>query len=49
MTTDELVRKFRSYVDGFISAAAIDSVVEGVLHFDKVDDFGSIMRQLIRG
>ncbi|HSV82111.1 MAG TPA: MmgE/PrpD family protein [Ramlibacter sp.] len=48
MTTDELVRKFRTFVDGFLPAAAIDSVVDGVLNLEKVADFGSIMRQLVR-
>lgn len=48
MTTDELVQKFRSYVDGFIPTATANSVVDAVLHLDEVEDFGAIMRQLIR-
>ena len=39
MTTDELVLKFRSNADGIISAASIDSVVDGVLNLEKVCRF----------
>jgi 2-methylcitrate dehydratase PrpD len=48
MTTDELVAKFRSNAEGIIPAASIDSVVDGVLNLEKVGDFASIMRQLVR-
>ena len=48
MTTDELVLKFRNNAEGIIPAANIDSVVDGVLHLDKVQDFRAIMRQLAR-
>lgn len=48
MTTEELVLKFRSFVDGIIPAASIDSVVDQVLNLEQVTDFGAIMRQLVR-
>lgn len=48
MTTDELVRKFRTFVDGVLPAATIDKVVDGVLHLEEVEDFGTIMRELVR-
>jgi 2-methylcitrate dehydratase PrpD len=48
MSTEELVRKFRTFVDGILPVAVIDKVVDRVLHLEEVDDFGSIMRQLVR-
>jgi 2-methylcitrate dehydratase PrpD len=48
MTTDELVLKFRSNADGIIPTASIDAVVDGVLNLEKVADFRTIMRQLVR-
>jgi len=48
LSTDDLVRKFRSYVSGILSAKAIDSVVDATLNLEKVGDFGTVMRQLVR-
>jgi len=48
MTTDELVQKFRNNAEGIILAGSIDNVVDAVLNLDKVQDFASIMRQLVR-
>ena len=48
MTTDELVLKFRNNADGIIPAANIDRVVDGVLHLEKVENFGAIMGLLAR-
>ena len=48
MTTDELVHKFRTFVDGILPAATIDQVIDNVLHLEQVDDFGTIMRALVR-
>jgi len=49
MTTEELVRKFRTFVDGILPGAAIDQVVDSVLHLERVDDFGTVMRLLALG
>jgi hypothetical protein len=48
MTTEELVGKFRTFVDGILPAATINAVLEQLLHLEQVDDFGAIMRQLVR-
>ena len=48
MTTEELVRKFRTFVEGILPTSAIDTVVDNVLHLEQVDDFGAIMRLLVR-
>lgn len=48
MTTEELVRKFRTFVDGILPPAIIDKVLDSVLHLEQVDDFGTIMRLLVR-
>lgn len=48
MTTEELVRKFRQFVDGILPAATIDTVLDALLHLEQVDDFGEIMRLLAR-
>jgi 2-methylcitrate dehydratase PrpD len=47
MATDELVAKFRSYVDGLVPAATVDSVIDSVLHLEQVADFADVMRKLI--
>ncbi|HSV79421.1 MAG TPA: MmgE/PrpD family protein [Ramlibacter sp.] len=47
MSTEELVRKFRSYVDGLVPAATIDSVTDSVLNLEKVSDFAAVMRSLV--
>lgn len=46
MSTDELVAKFRGFVDGLVPAATLDRVVDAVLHLEQVADFGDVMRQL---
>ena len=46
MSTDELAAKFRYNARGVISQASIDSVVDQVLHLEKVTDFAAVMRQL---
>lgn len=48
MTTEELVGKFRQFVDGILPAPTIDRVIDAVLHLEQVDDFGEIMRLLVR-
>ncbi len=48
MTTEELVRKFRTFVEGILSDATIDDVVNSVLNLEQVEDFGTIMRMLVR-
>ncbi|HSV81155.1 MAG TPA: MmgE/PrpD family protein [Ramlibacter sp.] len=48
MSTEELVGKFRTFVDGILPAATIDQVLDRLLHLEAVDDFGAIMRQLVR-
>lgn len=47
MSTEELVRKFRSFVAGVVPAATIDSVIDCVLNLEKVPDFAAIMRTLV--
>ena len=47
MTTEELVHKFRRNADGVLPAANIDSVVDSLLNLEYIDDFASVMRQLI--
>jgi 2-methylcitrate dehydratase PrpD len=47
MTTDELVAKFRSYVDGLVPAATVDNVIDSVLHLETVPDFAAVMRKLV--
>ncbi|MES2484132.1 MAG: MmgE/PrpD family protein [Pseudomonadota bacterium] len=46
MTTDELVDKFRRFVDGILPAAFIDRVLDAVLNLERVEDFGQVMRLL---
>lgn len=46
MSTDELASKFRYNARGVISQASIDSVLDQVLHLEKVADFAAVMRQL---
>ncbi len=48
MTTDELVAKFRAFVDGLLPPAAIDRAVDSVLNLEEVEDFGTVMRQFVR-
>jgi hypothetical protein len=48
MTTDELIGKFRTFVDGLLPAAAIDRAVDTVLNLENVDDFGTVIRQFVR-
>lgn len=48
MSTGELVAKFRSFVDGILPAATIEQVLEQVLDLEKVEDFGAVMRMLVR-
>lgn len=48
MQTDELVRKFRTFVDGILPPMTIDKVVDSVLHLEEVDNFGELMRELVR-
>ena len=48
LSTEELVAKFRAFVDGILSPAAQDRVVEQVLGLEKVDDFGAVMRGLVK-
>ena len=48
MSTDELTHKFRTFVDGILPQTSIDRVVDNVLHLEQVDDFGTIMRLLVR-
>lgn len=47
MTTDELVAKFRAFVDGVVAPATIDNVVDRILHLEEVQDFGEVMRALV--
>lgn len=48
MTTDELVLKFRTFVDEILSPTAIDKVVNSVLHLEEIDDFSTVMALLVR-
>ena len=48
MTTDELVGKFRTFVDGLLPAATVDRVVDSVLNLEQVDDFGTVIHQFVR-
>lgn len=48
MSTEELVRKFRTFVDGILPVATIDHVVDSVLHVEQIEDFSAVMRQLVR-
>lgn len=47
MTTDELVAKFRSYVDGLVPAATVDNIIDSVLHLEQVADFATVMPKLV--
>lgn len=47
MSNDELVQKFRSYVDGLVPTAVIDSVIDDLLHLERVPDFSAVMRKLV--
>lgn len=48
MTNDELAAKFRAFVDGLLPAATIEQVIDSVLNLEHVEDFGSVMRLLVR-
>ncbi|KAB0641629.1 2-methylcitrate dehydratase [Burkholderia stagnalis] len=48
MTTDELVGKFRTFVDALLPAATVDRIVDSVLNLEHVDDFGTVIRQFVR-
>ncbi|MDR5752419.1 MULTISPECIES: MmgE/PrpD family protein [unclassified Caballeronia] len=48
MTTEELVGKFRTFVDGILPSATMDQVVDSVLHLEQVEDFGAVMSLLGR-
>ncbi|MCG7400308.1 MmgE/PrpD family protein [Caballeronia zhejiangensis] len=47
MSTEELVCKFRNFVDGLVSPAAANSVIDSVLNLEKVDDFGAVMQSAL--
>lgn len=47
MSTEELVAKFRGFVDGLVSAAFIDSIIGSVLALEKVEDFSTVMRKAV--
>jgi len=47
LSTDDLVRKFRSFVSGIIPEKTTDSVVDAILNLEKVGDVGTVMRQLV--
>ena len=47
MSTDELVHKFRNYVDGLVPAATIDSAIDSILNLERVTDFASVIRALV--
>jgi 2-methylcitrate dehydratase PrpD len=46
MSTEELVRKFRSFVDGLVPVGTVDHIVDSVLNLEHVADFGDVMRSL---
>ncbi|UTV59843.1 MmgE/PrpD family protein [Burkholderia arboris] len=48
MTTDELVNKFRTFVDGLLPVSTVERVVDSVLNLEKVEDFGTVIRQFVR-
>ncbi|MGF1237352.1 MmgE/PrpD family protein [Streptomyces sp. NPDC004684] len=48
MTNDELVAKFRGHAEGVLAEAAVDRLVDAVLHLEDVEDFGSVMRLTAR-
>ena len=47
MRTEELVSKFRSFVDGLVPDNAVDSIIGSVLNLENEDDFGAVMRHAI--
>lgn len=47
MSTEELAAKFRSFVDGLVPVATVDSVIASVLHLEQVEDFATVMRKLV--
>lgn len=47
MTTDELVAKFRNFVDGLVAPATVDAVVDAVLNLEKVPDVAAVLRQAV--
>lgn len=49
MTTEELVRKFRTFVGGVVPAATVDQVIDSILNLEKVQDFAAVMRTLVWG
>ena len=48
MTNDELAAKFRAFVDGLLPAATIEQVIDSVLNLERVEDFGAVMRLMVR-
>jgi len=47
MSTDELVRKFRSYVAGLVPDATVARVIDSLLNLEQVEDFADVMRALV--
>jgi 2-methylcitrate dehydratase PrpD len=47
MTTDELVRKFRSFTEGLVAPATADRAIDALLHLEQVADFAVVMRSLV--
>ena len=47
MTTEELVRKFRSFTEGLIAPATADAVIDAVLNLEKVADVAEVMRKAV--
>ncbi len=47
MSTEELAAKFRSFTDGLVPAATVDTVIDSLLHLEEVEDFGTVMRKLV--
>lgn len=47
MTTDELVHKFRTFVDGLVAPETVDKVIDSVLNLEKVSDFADVVRPLL--
>lgn len=44
MRTDELIAKFRTNAEGRLSADAVDSVIDGVMHLEDLDSVRPLMR-----
>lgn len=47
MSTEELVRKFRSYVAGIVPDATVDRVIDSLLNLEQVENFADVMRTLV--